>query len=170
MKTLLRREFPLRTGLTIAALVLIATVVVARDKPEAEQPAPALEPGAASSAAESAADLEVAKLSRPAAQSPIGDLFAMRDPAPKKPVRRTVKAAPVQLAPSEPPLPFTYLGQVEDDGKLAVFLAQGSENISAAQGQVINQTYRVDQIGENMVVFTYLPSGAQQFLSIPVSN
>jgi hypothetical protein len=66
--------------------------------------------------------------------------------------------------PRPPPLPFKYLGRWVDDGQETLFLAVGEEPILVQPGQVLLGKWRVDQITERTVVFTYLPLDMQSIL------
>jgi hypothetical protein len=171
MTSLLKRDIPVRATLGVLALALLATAVTGREEVSGEitrEPVARLE---APPAASPAGELDLDKLERRTNEDKVPDLFALRDPAPgKKSARPPPRAAAQPAAPSAPPLPFTYLGQVLDGGKLAVFLAQGNEHYSVQAGQEIDALYRVEKILDDEIVLTYLPLGLQQVLTIPVSN
>ena len=67
--------------------------------------------------------------------------------------------------PAPPPLPFTYLGQLLDNGKLTVFLTRQDQNYAVQPGATLDGTYRVDSVEAQRVVFTYLPLNLQQSLA-----
>ncbi len=73
---------------------------------------------------------------------------------------------PPPPAPKPPPLPFKYLGQWVDAGQLTIFLVQGEQPIAIQAGQVLPGNWRVDEINERQVVFTYLPLEMQTTLGI----
>jgi len=102
------------------------------------------------------------------------DLFAAHDwrppaPPPAPPVAEAA-APPPRVAP---PLPFRYLGRLEEpDGSVAVFLLRsGSGNerqqppIVVRAGDLIAPHHRVDQIGPRSMRLTYLPLAQAQTLS-----
>lgn len=172
MTSLLKRDIPVRATLAALALALLATAVTGREGGPAEEsvpPSSAREVMAPAASPVPALDLDLDKLERRDNAEKVPDLFAMRDPAPQKSARPPPRDTARPAAPSVPPLPFAYLGQVLDGGKLSVFLAQGSEHYSVQAGQKIGE-YRVDKILDDSVVLTYLPLGRQQVLTIPVSN
>jgi len=82
-------------------------------------------------------------------------------PPPPKPY-----VPPPPPPPKPPPLPFKYLGQWIDAGQLTVFLVQGEQPIPVQIGQVLPGSWRVDEISERQVVFTYLPLDMQTTLGI----
>jgi hypothetical protein len=66
--------------------------------------------------------------------------------------------------PQAPPLPFTYMGKLIDDGRIVVFLTQGEDNYVVRPGDTIDRTYRVDAVTEESLSLTYLPLGQKQQL------
>lgn len=86
----------------------------------------------------------------------------------------TRKAAPVRQAhtaeaPSEPvapPLPFRYLGQMTEEGRVTLFLSVNERNIAVKAGETIDDQYRVDSIENGVAVFTYLPLKYRQTLPV----
>lgn len=61
------------------------------------------------------------------------------------------------LPGAEAPLPFRYVGQLRQNGRLEVLLMRGAELHSVAAGETIDGEYRLDRITESTLVFTYLP-------------
>ncbi len=82
-------------------------------------------------------------------------------PPPPKPY-----VPPPPPPPKPPPLPFKYMGRWVDDGQLTVFLVQGEQPIPIQAGQVLQGSWRVDEISDRQVVFTYLPLDMQSALGI----
>ncbi len=72
---------------------------------------------------------------------------------------------PPPPVPTAPPLPFTYLGRYEDQPAVVVVLAKGDRVYTVAEGEVIDGTYRVDQITDDAVHLVYLPMNINQSLS-----
>lgn len=68
--------------------------------------------------------------------------------------------------PKPPPLPFKYLGRWVEGGELTLFLVQGEQPLLVQQGQVLSGNWRVDEISDRRVVFTYLPLDMQTTLGI----
>jgi hypothetical protein len=174
MTSLLTRDIPPRAALAVVALVLFASVVTGREAPNSaatvtEKPRPLI----AGAPAESIADLDLERLKRPSKEEQaIANLFATRTVAPPLPSSSVVgnagPAAPP--APMVPPLPFRYLGKIIDGEKTAVFLARGEDNYSVEPGQMVDSQYRVEQVTDNTVTFTYLPLGIRQVMSVPAIN
>ncbi len=168
------RRDALRIAIPVLALALIASVVAGREKPSEVQARPAARIDSRVSAkAAVEQDLDLSALARdPAAAqlAPANDPFARRSFAAPAPARAQAAAAAAPAAPAgPPPLPFTYLGKMIEEGKLKVFVARGEDSFTLSAGQKIDQ-YRVDKVTESSVTFTYLPSKARQALDIPAVN
>lgn len=74
--------------------------------------------------------------------------------------------APPPPKPTAPPLPFQYLGKLDEDGSVRVFLGHQGKHIIAKLGDVINGTYNVEEIAGGQMVFRYIPLNERQTLSI----
>jgi hypothetical protein len=74
--------------------------------------------------------------------------------------------APVQEAPA-PPLPYRFIGQMQDDGKRVLYLGRGEQVVLAHQGDVLEDSYKVVSVGETQVEFEFIQSGLRQTLLIP---
>lgn len=118
--------------------------------------------------------LDLNRLQRPKSAEPTDDLFGARDFTPRpKPVQRpiaqpaavTAAAPPVPAVPPPPP-PFTYLGRLAEGRQTTVFLAHGDRNLVVQVGDVIDNTYKVEEIGPTLLVLTYLPQNLKQTMSI----
>lgn len=69
--------------------------------------------------------------------------------------------------PTAPPLPFAYVGQMEEEnGRTVVYLAQGNRALTVGAGANIDGHYRVDSIEDAAIQFTYLPLDIKQTLYI----
>ena len=120
--------------------------------------------------------LDLSRLQRPRSAEPSDDLFGQTDfapapkPLPKRPIARPaeeIAAAPVPpMPPAPPPVPFTYLGRLAEGPQTTVFLAAGDRNLVVKTGDVIDNTYRVDEISERVLMLTYLPQNVKQPLPI----
>jgi hypothetical protein len=164
MKTLLTRDIPPRAALAVVALALAATVVSGREKPDlAPEAAPASAPpraaAAPAAAAEATPDLDPARLQRTRTDQAIADLFAA-------PAASAPEASAPAPRPSAPPLPFQFVARIVDGGNTSVYVMLGEDNYSVKPGLVIDRNYRVEQVTESAVTFTYLPMGTRQVLSL----
>jgi len=173
----------LRAALLIAALALTLAAVRWADKltdmTEASAgavaeatPRPKTDPKPAA-ATESAPALDLSKLRRGPVTEPDSEAFGPRSfrPAPAK-----AKAAPASAAiaaaapppppPQAPPLPFAYVGRLAEDRDVTVFLALGERNLVVKPGDVIDNTYQLEEVTDSAVVLTYLPLSQRQTLPI----
>lgn len=91
-----------------------------------------------------------------------GDLYPLFPAAPKV-VQSMVAAAPPP-PPTAPPLPFKFLGQMIENGKVTVFLSLNDRNMVVKAGDTIDDLYHVDAIVNGGVEFTYLPLQQKQTL------
>lgn len=67
-------------------------------------------------------------------------------------------------APTAPPLPFTYLGRYEDAPTRLTILVKGDRMYTVSEGDVIEDTYRVERVTPGLVELTYLPLNIKQSL------
>ena len=68
--------------------------------------------------------------------------------------------------PAPPPLPFTFLGIVEDDGHTVVFLAKEQRLYTVRKGEVFDGQYRLEDESSGRIEFVYLPLNVKQTLVI----
>ena len=68
--------------------------------------------------------------------------------------------------PTAPPLPFQYLGKINEAGETRVFLNHQGKHIIAKLGDVINGTYSVEEISGGQMTFLYQPLNEKQVLGI----
>lgn len=132
-----------------------AARTVPRDSPRQKAPAPVV--------------LRSELLQREAADLEIYNIFAARSwyvpPPPPKPPRPLPPPPP-----TAPPMPFTYIGKIEEQGRSTVFLSREGTNYSVKQGDQIDGTYRVEEISPQAVILTYLPLNIRQTLPIGANN
>lgn len=73
-------------------------------------------------------------------------------------------AAPT--VPTAPPLPFQFIGKLEDSQQLQVFLQNGERLYVVRAGDVIDDVYKVDRISATEMSLVYLPLKFAQTLSV----
>jgi hypothetical protein len=154
-----------RIGVPVAALALVASVVVGRERPAG----PVVEPAPRAEArGRGNEDLDLSALFRQGdlSEKPVADPFARRSFGPQQ----AANAPSAPAKPTAPPLPFRYVGKAIEDGKLAVFLQRGEDSYSVQKAQKLDNEYRVDKVSETKIVFTYLPLKTKQVLDIPAVN
>jgi len=72
--------------------------------------------------------------------------------------------------PMAPPLPFSYMGKMLEEGRTTVFLTQQNRNFVVKAGDTIESAYRVDEINARFMTLTYLPLNIKQTLQIGETN
>jgi hypothetical protein len=116
-------------------------------------------------------ELDLDKLEPRAHKKPDGDPFGAKswDEMARAEARRNAPP-PTPPKPQAPPLAFAYMGKLIDDEQTILFLTKESRNYILRQGDVIDGIYRVDEIGEHAVSFTYLPLKVKQTLAFGGEN
>jgi hypothetical protein len=103
------------------------------------------------------------KLQRP--QMEVGDLnpfgakswYVPPPPPPPEPLPK----------PTAPPLPFTYVGKLqEDDGHWVIYLVKGDQSYAVSKGETFDSVYRLEGIENGNLVIQYLPLSIKQILAI----
>jgi hypothetical protein len=179
MKLHIRQRWLVVAGLLTATLAAAAwirdsavpsrTEVIAASDSSA---APAPRPSAAGTDGEAPA-INLEKLKSRELGRAIRDPFATGAPraAKSKPAAaagsgQVVVAPPSPPPPSAPPLPFTYMGKLEQGGDLAVFLVQGERNLIVHEGDTIDSLYKVERIAEGGITLLFLPLNQRQTIFI----
>ncbi len=78
---------------------------------------------------------------------------------------------PPPVPPRAPPLPFRYMGQIDDgNGAVTYFLLRGTATLSVSVGDTIDNTYRLDSAEGGALQFTFLPLRERQSLHFGVAQ
>lgn len=77
-----------------------------------------------------------------------------------------VVATPVVAAPAAPELPFQFIGRMGERDDLQIFLQSGEKLYVVRQGDVIDDTYRLDRVSASELSLVYLPLHQPQTLSL----
>jgi hypothetical protein len=99
-------------------------------------------------------------------QAPASNLFASNDWTPPPPPRPAAPPPPPPPPPTAPPLPYSFIGMLEDQVKPTAFLSRDEQLLLVTAGDTLDGTYHVDSISGKEIAFTYLPLKQRQFLSI----
>ncbi len=76
-----------------------------------------------------------------------------------------------QEAVQAPPLPFKYLGRLEENGTVTVFLAEGNQRPRLVRkGDQLPPNHQVDDITAEGMQLTYLPLKQTQHLQFGNAN
>jgi hypothetical protein len=98
-------------------------------------------------------------------RDPFSTAIAVEPPKVVQQQQSRPSAAPQPRAVA-PSLPFTYRGMLMDsDGTWIVQLARGGNYLLASPGEIIDSTYRLDDMQNNELQFTYLPLSTPQILN-----
>ena len=167
-----------RQRLGVIVLALAAGAVLGNGLGPHDEVAPAPSsggkraPAGAAAASAPSGVLALEKLHRAASSGDIANLFAgpswLAKPAPPPAPAPEPAAAPVPApAPTAPPLPFVYIGQLQEEGQSTVYyLERGPQVLVVAVGETIEGTYRVEGPQNGQLEFTYLPLRVRQGLPI----
>lgn len=98
----------------------------------------------------------------------VGDVFNATSwyvaPPPPRYVEPPPAPPPPIPVPTAPPLPFTYLGRYGDSASRIIILSKGDRVYTVTEGDIIEDTYRVEKLTAGMVNLTYLPLNIEQSL------
>jgi hypothetical protein len=69
--------------------------------------------------------------------------------------------------PTAPPLPFTYIGKLEEEGgRWTVYLAKGEQSYVVKKGETFDNVYKLEGLENGNLVIQYIPLSIKQFLPI----
>lgn len=159
-----------------ALLVTVAAAVLVRAPEEGAELAPQRGPRIATEAAgrtgaaarEEPVAASAPNLEREEYAAEIENLFPARSWRPPPPP--LPPAAVIAAPPSAPPLPFQYLGMLQEGDRTVVFLSQQERTHMVRQGDTLNGVYRVERITADNMVFVYLPLKQKQTLQLGKIN
>ena len=153
------------------ALTLVAARLVGREDegppPAAPEARAARAPGTASERPSEPVAIDLDRLAARKGVAPASDPFRALtwQSVAQEEARKNAPPPPPPPPPQAPPLPFTYMGKLIEDGRIVVFLTQGDRNHIVRQGDTIDGTYRVDAVTEQRLALTYLPLKQKQELA-----
>jgi hypothetical protein len=128
------------------------------------------------------APIQLALAETPLTRSPDQEPPKEADPfAPRRwqaqPLPSTTKVEPVSAIPvappipqGPPPLPFRYMGSLNDDGQQVVYLSRGEQMLLARHGEVLEGAYKVLAVSSQRIEFEHLATGEKQSLAIANPN
>ena len=153
-----------------AHLQSAASAVPATSRGAAPVPVPASRVGAANAKPTIAVTprAKLIALRAPLSVESANNPFAASSWLPPPPVEVPVVPEVRAPAPTAPPVPFTYVGELDAKAaKPQVFLSNGERVLIVSPGEVVDDQYRVESVSESDVVLTYLPLNQTQSVSIP---
>ncbi|MCX5509867.1 MULTISPECIES: hypothetical protein [Pseudomonas] len=111
-----------------------------------------------------------ASLPRDEAKSLSRDLFPSQQWTPPQALatvtEQPVVTTPEPAAAAAPTLPFRFIGRMGERDDLQIFLQSGEKLYVVRQGDVIDDTYRLDRVSATELSLVYLPLHQPQTLSV----
>ena len=153
----------------LAATIALAVASGKERRPEAAPALPTVHHGVRKHEPQTASVLsvEMERLREPAGEAPADPSADAFRPTswyvpPPPPPPPPPKPPP---APTAPPLPFTFMGRYEDGAKKVILLVKGDRIYTVSEGEVIDNTYRVERFTGGGLDLTYLPLNIKQTLA-----
>jgi hypothetical protein len=117
--------------------------------------------------AQAAPDLPTrTSISASASKDPFAPKGWLPPPPPPLPAAPAA-AAPPPPPPTAPPIPFRFVGLIEEkSAKPAAFIAKGEALYVVHVGDVVETNYRVESFNSAQVVVTYLPLQQRQTIEV----
>ncbi len=102
----------------------------------------------------------------PERADPAGSVLDFFAPPLQRKAASPVVAKPVASAPVAPPLPYIYLGRIEEGGQTLVFLMDGGKELLVAPGSAVSKGWRLDSVSTGKLEFTFEPLNQQLILRL----
>ena len=100
-------------------------------------------------------------------QTGASDLFASNSWTPPPPPPPKPLPPPPPPPPTAPPIPYNFVGLLQDRAKPTAFLAKGDNLLVVTAGDTFDGTYRIESVSASEIVLTYLPLNQRQSILIP---
>jgi hypothetical protein len=99
-------------------------------------------------------------------QAGASNLFAANSWLPPPPPPPKEEPPPPPPPPTAPPLPFNFVGLLQDQAKPTAFLAKDDQLLLVTAGETVDGAYRIDSVSAKEIVLTYLPLNQRQSILI----
>ncbi|HWW04564.1 hypothetical protein [Collimonas sp.] len=99
-------------------------------------------------------------------QAGANNLFAANSWLPPPPPPPKEEPPPPPPPPTAPPLPFNFVGLLQDQAKPTAFLAKDDQLLLVTAGDTVEGSYRIDSVSAKEIVLTYLPLNQRQSILI----
>ena len=113
---------------------------------------------------------ELSALRRPGRAREPHDAFESKSwyvpPPPPPPAPPRVETPLPPPPPSAPPLPFSFLGQYQEDDRQVILLMKGERMLLVKAGEIVEGTYRVEGVQGKLLTLVYIPLGIRQTLDV----
>jgi hypothetical protein len=111
------------------------------------------------------------------------DIFEVyKKPTPEPVVKEVIKPSiaskaipaitytPPPSTPTVPPVPFKYIGKILGDDEYQVFVGFNGKYLAVKEGDIIQQTYKIEKITPPVMTLTYIPMNILQNMQIGEPN
>ncbi|WP_211450677.1 hypothetical protein [Collimonas antrihumi] len=99
-------------------------------------------------------------------QTGTNNLFASNSWTPPPPPPPKELPPPPPPPPTAPPIPFNFVGLLQDQAKPTAFLAKDDQLLLVTTGDTVEGTYHIDSVSAKEIILTYLPLNQRQSISI----
>ncbi|SFI02037.1 hypothetical protein SAMN04515618_1087 [Collimonas sp. OK307] len=99
-------------------------------------------------------------------QTGANNLFASNSWTPPPPPPPKELPPPPPPPPTAPPMPFNFVGLLQDQAKPTAFLAKDDQLLLVTTGDTVEGIYRIDSVSAKEIVLTYLPLNQRQSILI----
>ncbi|WP_211462932.1 hypothetical protein [Collimonas silvisoli] len=99
-------------------------------------------------------------------QAGANNLFAANSWTPPPPPPPKELPPPPPPPPTAPPMPFNFVGLLQDQAKPTAFLAKDDQLLLVKAGDTVEGSYRIDAVSAKEIVLTYLPLNQRQSILI----
>lgn len=94
------------------------------------------------------------------------DLFASQLPPPPPPAPVIIAPPPPPEPPKAPPVPFQYLGMLEEGEQLHIYLSKGEMTYITHVGEKLDEVYLVKRLDKQGIRVVYLPLSEEQTIPL----
>ncbi len=142
-------------------VALAVTLLLVWQAPAPDRPAEPVQPhGAEGAGADLAPQLEL--LGRHPAAEAYVDLFAVREARPDRTAQPPLAEAP----PAPPPLRFSFVGRMVEEGRTKLFLQDGQTLHVVQEGDMLGRDYRLLRLEGGRIELLYLPLNMTQTMNV----
>ena len=99
-------------------------------------------------------------------QAAASNLFASNSWLPPPPPAPPELAPAPPPPPTAPPVPFNFVGLLQDQAKPTAFLAKDDKLLLVSAGDTLDGAYRIESVSASEIVLTYLPLNQRQSILI----
>lgn len=79
---------------------------------------------------------------------------------------RVADAPAAPVVPVAPPLPFTFVGKMIENGRVKIFLQEGETLHTVSEGEMLGNRYKVLGVDNGKISLLYLPLNVTQTINV----